>query len=417
MSDVSNEPDFIDLVAVWHGNRDLPAARRELLLKRLAEDEALRDALAREIQMAGLTRIVQSGEPRWLRLDEKLDSSTASDHSAGTEDAVMAAIAERMSAPRPERSKSRQLFTLAMVVGIFVVGSLAGLWGWMQRPVASTFVVIEQSKNARWESSDLPTSDGTRLGSGTLRLSEGLAILRFDSGAQLIMEAPTELTLIDAMHCELTRGTAVADIPESDQGFRITTPSADVVDYGTRFAVSFHEETGETHTQVMEGRVEVKHARSGEVVELKTGERITVAGEELGLATDGFNEGYRTMPVPTLERAAGWVSRTTVKDAYTGHVNGHESDVLLYVKQGLREDSPHRQAYLGFQLAGVQREHIAAAELSLYFSPTGWGLASHVPDATFSVYGMTANHAQWNEDILRNEYFGQPDLVHLGSFV
>ncbi|HIK93159.1 MAG TPA: hypothetical protein EYG03_14440 [Planctomycetes bacterium] len=30
---------------------------------------------------------------------------------------------------------------------------------------------------------------------------------------------------------------------------------------------------------------------------------------------------------------------------------------------------------------------------------------------------MTANHAQWNEDILRNEYFGQPDLVHLGSFV
>lgn len=417
MSDISNDPDFIDLVAMWHGNTDLPEDRREQLLKRLAEDETLRSVLARDIQMAGLTRIVQSGEPRWLRLEEKLDCLTASDHSTETEDAVMAAISDSMNASRPERNKLRQPLAWTMVVSILLAVTFAGLWGWMQPPVTNTFVVIEQSKNARWESSDLPTSDGTRLGLGTLRLAEGLAILRFDSGAQLIMEAPSEVKLLDAMRCELSKGTAVADIPESAQGFRITTPSADIVDYGTRFAVSFHQETGETHTQVMEGRVEVKHTRSGKVVELKTGERNTVGGEELGQVTDGRMEGHRTMPVPTLDRGAGWVTRTSTKDAYTGHIKGHESDVLLYVKKGFQEDSPHRQAYLGFQLAGIQREHIVAAELSLYFSPTGWGLASHVPDATFSVYGMTAGHAQWNEDIMRKKFPGKPNFVHLGSFV
>ena len=58
-----------------------------------------------------------------------------------------------------------------------------------------------------------------------------------------------------------------------------------------------------------------------------------------------------------------------------------------------------RKSYLGFDLAGIEPERIADAELMLHFAPTGWGLASLVPDATFSVYGLLADKA-WDEQSL-----------------
>ena len=64
------------------------------------------------------------------------------------------------------------------------------------------------------------------------------------------------------MKCELTNGTAVTYVPESAIGFRIITPEADIVDYGTRFSVTVFEETGETHTRVMEGKVQVEYTRT-----------------------------------------------------------------------------------------------------------------------------------------------------------
>jgi ferric-dicitrate binding protein FerR (iron transport regulator) len=64
------------------------------------------------------------------------------------------------------------------------------------------------------------------------------------------------------MKCELTNGTAVTYVPESALGFRIITPEADIVDYGTRFSVTVFEETGETHTRVSEGKVKVEYRQS-----------------------------------------------------------------------------------------------------------------------------------------------------------
>ncbi len=289
-----------------------------------------------------------------------------------------------------------------------------------QHPADETFATLDQTRAVLWESGDLPTTDGSRLEQGALRLAEGLATLKFDSGAEVVLEAPATLILIDAMNCELTRGTAVSDIPESAVGFRIKTPSADVVDYGTRFAVSVHEGTGETHTQVIEGRVQVEYARSDEVVELKTGQRNTVIGETLGAATDDAEHEHQTVAVKTIDHGPGWTLLEPVKDAYTGNVNGHNSDILLLVKMDIRRSRGSRTSYIGFDLNSIDQDRIQEAELLLYFAPTGWGLASLVPDATFSVYGMVGEVPDWDESILHKVRFpgapGNPDVVHLGSF-
>lgn len=302
-----------------------------------------------------------------------------------------------------------------MAIAAGLIGLLA-LSFLIKQPHDPTFATMKESHAAFWESSDLPTANRSRLGQGTLRLAEGLATIKFDSGAEVILEAPATLVLVDAMRCELTGGTAVSDIPESALGFRIKTPSADVVDYGTRFAVSVYEETGETHTQVIEGKVQVEYAKSGKVVELNTGQRNRVLGETMGEATEGGDQEYRTIPIKPLDHGPSWTLLKPVKDAYTGRVMGHESDILLYIKNGIHDENVNRTSYIGFDLAEIDQTRIEEAELLLYFAPTGWGLASHVPDATFSVYGLTGDVPNWDESILHGRFPGEPVPVHLGSF-
>ena len=299
-----------------------------------------------------------------------------------------------------------------------VLVALLGLVFLLRPSSDQTFATLEQTRAALWESGELPTADGSRLGRGTLRLVEGLATLRFDSGAEVILEAPASLTLVDSMNCELSKGTAVSDIPDSALGFRIKTPSADVVDYGTRFAVSVHENTGETHTQVMEGRVQVEYAGSDRVVELKTGQRNTVAGETLGEATDEIEPEPRTIPVAQVDYGPDWTLLETSKDAYTGRVSGHESEVLLYLKKTPHTGQANRISWLGFDLDGVDPERIEEAELLLHFAPTGWGLASELPDASFSVYGLVGEVPDWDESIMNDRFPDQQLLeTRLGSFV
>ena len=75
MKNLDQDPDFLDLLAAWHENKILSPTRRKELLQRLQSDNELRIELAREIEMAGLTRAAQAGEPRWLELEEKLGIS------------------------------------------------------------------------------------------------------------------------------------------------------------------------------------------------------------------------------------------------------------------------------------------------------------------------------------------------------
>lgn len=315
------------------------------------------------------------------------------------------------------------------VVAAAACFALLAVIAWPRPSDADGFATLETSRAARWDSSDLPTSEGSRLGQGTLRLAEGLVTLRFDSGAEVNLEAPVELTLVDAMNCTLTRGIAVADVPDSAIGFRIATPAADVVDYGTRFSVIVDGETGETHTQVYEGLVEVEHPSSGEVVALNAGQLNSA--DENGLAKAVSAQGNPSWPMTVGPEVRGqeWTLLEASKDTYIGRAHlkdgteVHRSETLLLVKGS----DPHRKSYLGFDLAGIDPEHIADAELTLHFAPTGWGLASLVPDATFSVYGLLANQP-WDEQSLdqknapANPEVGRPGLVadevrKLGSFL
>jgi hypothetical protein len=228
-----------------------------------------------------------------------------------------------------------------------------------QAAPSESFATLQTVSSARWGSSDLPTREGSRLGHGTLHLEEGLAVIRFDSGAEVSLEAPAELRVIDAMNCRITHGTAVAQVPESATGFRIITPSAMVIDYGTRFSVCVDPESGDTRTQVFDGLVEVENPVTGEVVSLRTGQRTSIEDRKTGPVTDGLDEHFPTGKPERLPSGPDWMLLESFKDAYIGYTLHTDSDQLLYVKHG--QDGFHRKAYLGFDLSGLDPDRIASA--------------------------------------------------------
>ena len=153
MTDLTDDQDFIDLIAAWHGNVNFPSERREELLRRLAEDEALRRELAQEVQMAGLTRTVQASEPRWLRLEEILG---ASEETSQTENLIMSMIAKR---GRAARIPTLGWLAAGAIAASLVLATI--LWtGAPSEPGIARIIRIEgtaeKTANLRWETKFVP---------------------------------------------------------------------------------------------------------------------------------------------------------------------------------------------------------------------------------------------------------------------
>ncbi|MEM6279349.1 MAG: DNRLRE domain-containing protein [Verrucomicrobiota bacterium] len=313
--------------------------------------------------------------------------------------------------------RPRRLPTLWQTLAAAAVISLLALVLVKPKPVEQSFATMERTAAARWESGDLPTMDGARLGAGTLKLARGLATIKFDSGAEVILEAPAELELIDDMNCLLAMGTAVAEVSEGAEGFTIRTPTANVIDHGTSFAINVNPQNGATQTQVFDGLVEVQLPDSGDSIELREGQRNFVAGEGLGDIREGLEEAsWAPTPAPR-SRADNTIVLTTADpgsdDAYVwgGQPNAHVSDELLLLKNSNDLKGPHRKSYLRFNLSALGDATVEDAELSLRFVPTGWGLASHLEDSEFHVYGITADeYDEWSHEMMNWETAPANDL-------
>ena len=87
---------------------------------------------------------------------------------------------------------------------------------------------------------------------------------------------PWIIPLVDADRGRLELGSLAAEVPPEVSGFTVVTPSAEVKDIGTRFAVALLD-TGRTELEVFEGEVQAKSAMTGSVSKsFKTGETAAI---------------------------------------------------------------------------------------------------------------------------------------------
>ncbi len=148
----------------------------------------------------------------------------------------------------------------------------------------------------------LPESD-TVLRAGEYRLKQGMASVEFATGVQLLIEAPALFRMVSPELVILSEGRVAAHVPPEGIGFRIETPSAEIVDFGTDFAVDVGlDRASEVH--VFSGEVEVQ-PRKGEVdpVLLLTNGATRIDYDSdvpLGIPVDG-DRFLRSLDEPSIE--------------------------------------------------------------------------------------------------------------------
>lgn len=138
--------------------------------------------------------------------------------------------------------------------------------------------------DCQWLDGQKQFSFGSLLSSGErVALQEGLLQLTFDSGAKVIIQGPASFVPHSAMEARLEHGKLSALVTESARGYTVKTPTAEVVDLGTEFAMEV-ESDGATELHVLEGDVVARLLRSdgelhGEAIQARKSQALRFANE------------------------------------------------------------------------------------------------------------------------------------------
>jgi hypothetical protein len=230
------DDDLRDLLAAWRGDDDPGEERRAALLARLRDDPAFRRAFLNEVHLLGMLKVVQSAEPRWLRLEDELGWS-------GRERSAVPALEDRVMDAVRARARPRYTVRLAWVAGL-AAAVLVGLLAWprfFEKPVPAAPEVelgtVVRLDGVRWHGDAGPAEGGT-VTSGRLRLLGGRASLAFYNGVSLAIEGPADVDLlaVDRVFCR--QGKLRTRVPPGAEGFTVLLPGAEVVDLGAELGLN-----------------------------------------------------------------------------------------------------------------------------------------------------------------------------------
>lgn len=210
---------------------------------------------------------------------------------------------------------SRRSKFLLRGMGFAAVVLLVGFVIWMndkQRPVQEEQIatrpdyvgILLDTEDAVWGNSneleEIPY--GTKFHAGqTLSLNSGIARIRFQCGAGVVLEGPAKIEFRSPLNALLHFGKLAAYVPDDVEGFSVDTSKIRIVDLGTRFGTVVGQ-SGEAEVHVFEGEVDVKPLETDKkIANLKARQGIrlqdTAAQNALGKV-----EPVKFADVPTREQ-------------------------------------------------------------------------------------------------------------------
>lgn len=303
------DADLQTLLTAWLSGEWDEAALAPLL-QRLKSDEKFRRSFTEELALFGQLKAVQSSEPRWLKLEDLLD--TALDHEASDdifEARVMDGLGDPVHRNRPQRMNRRlrslvAVFSTAAIFTAFIFwfGGRPDMRNADPNQVAQTrevqprsgsenrdaalelasnveanaIAVLSQSVNAQWDGDRQPVT-GDSLEPGDLMLKRGTIQIEFLAGVRLLLQAPANIELRAADEVLLRQGKASCFVTEMGRGFRIVTKEMEVIDLGTSFSIQVGR-GGPPEVHVLEGSVEIK-SRQGGALELRERQAIRMGDD------------------------------------------------------------------------------------------------------------------------------------------
>jgi ferric-dicitrate binding protein FerR (iron transport regulator) len=121
--------------------------------------------------------------------------------------------------------------------------------------------------------------------SGPIVLTAGVMKITFDCGVKVVIEGPARFQVESAKRISLHKGNLYAQVSESGRGFRVDTPSSQIVDLGTEFGIRVPEDQTTSIVYMYSGRATVsslKPDRAGDREVLLTqgqAREVTAAGD------------------------------------------------------------------------------------------------------------------------------------------
>ena len=278
MSNYDKDPDFLDLLAAWHENKTMSPARRKELLERLEQDVQLRLELAREIEMAGLTRAAQAGEPRWLELEDKIGAKT--ENSPNFEAEVMKKLQENSS-----DNQRKNILTFPNLAWLGIAAALVFAFLNLSNKEAVDSGV---AKLIRLEGVTKPMDIEKVLQKDEeFAIEDGLVEMAFrETGVNLVGIGPLNMTIMGNDRVFLKEGEIKLVVPPQGIGFVVDTMERKFVDLGTSFVVQANEQGSKI--LVLEGEVAVggrddspsKLMGKGSMADFDRSGKVQVRGEK-----------------------------------------------------------------------------------------------------------------------------------------
>jgi len=147
----------------------------------------------------------------------------------------------------------------------------------IRNPQSQPVALLTDLRNATFARSPQPTTLGSELRPGVLKLQTGKAQIMFSSGAVVDLTAPCTFEMVGTNHARLHRGELSAMVNPEAHGFTVDTPHAHVVDLGTEFTLGVNT-LGELHLQVLTGRVQLSSGEQSRIVTENTAYRVLSPG-------------------------------------------------------------------------------------------------------------------------------------------
>lgn len=223
-------------------------ARLEDLLR---SDRAVRDAYRGFMQMESMLA--------WELVHPPADAASPGDRSKQTP-------ASWPSATAAWRRSAAWLVPLlaaaATAMALVVVAVLRSGGPPSAGSLPDAYALLSDAADAEW-ADGLELEQGAAIAAGPLRLVAGSAQLRFASGAFVTLSGPAEIEVLDGNSLFLRSGRIIPYVPKSARGFTVVSPTGEVIDLGTEFAVSVDAD-GQTDVHVIAGDVQLARGRVAE---------------------------------------------------------------------------------------------------------------------------------------------------------
>jgi hypothetical protein len=243
----------------------------------------------------------------------------------------------------------------------------------------NTGVQLVASTNAQWAEPEIDLSlRAGDLPQGLLRLESGSAEFRFQLGATAVLLGPAEVRFTGANDLYVQSGQVLCRCPTVASRITLTTPTTQVVDLGTEFAVAVAPDAGATKVAVISGAVQVGTATTAV---LRTGESAQVDRTRvlslMPLPATTFAELIRAA-APTTPAAALAGANLLQDPGFSrqppnvwrltdGHAELHASDATLRIAaRGHRFWPSARQVVRAADLAG----HLICVSVAACSAPT-----------------------------------------------